>query len=137
MTFTTWKYQNFSEDAVSDPLVTGQGIDLDSDTLDTVLEYAFGHDPESHDSHESYRASQVTEENMNYLALTFRRRTSAIDLDYQVEVSDNLATWSTVSTQVGAVIDNGDGTETVTIRDDEAILANQERYIRIRVTVGL
>ena len=82
MTFTTWKYQNFSEDAVSDPLVTGQGIDLDSDTLDTVLEYAFGHDPESHDSHESYRASQVTEENMNYLALTFRRRTSAIDLDY-------------------------------------------------------
>ena len=114
-----------------------QGIDLDSDTLDTVLEYAFGHDPESHDSHESYRASQVTEENRNYLALTFRRRTSAIDLDYQVEVSDNLATWSTVSTQVGAVIDNGDGTETVTIRDDEAILANQERYIRIRVTVGL
>ena len=137
MTFTTWKYQNFAEDAVSDPLVTGPGIDLDTDTLDTVLEYAFGHDPELHDSHESYRASRVTEAGRDYLALTFRRRTSALDLDYQVEVSDNLATWSTVSTQVGATVDNGDGTETVTIRDREAILTRQERYIRIRVTVGL
>ncbi len=135
-TFATWKYQNFPEGAFSDPLVTGQGIDLDADTLDTVLEYAFGHDPELHDSHDSYRASRITESGNDYLAMTFRRRTNALDLTYLVEVSSNLTDWAIASTQFGAAVDNGDGTETVTIRDSEAILSQQERYIRIRVTIG-
>ena len=136
MTFASWKYQHFTEEEVSDPLVTGDPLDLDSDTLNTVLEYGFGRHPRSHDAGGSYRASIVTDGGADYLAMTFRRQKSTLDLSYLVEVSSDLSNWTTISTVVGIPVDNGDETETVTIRDNVEARSDTPRFGRITVTVN-
>ena len=136
MTFASWKYQHFTEEEVSNPLITGDSLDLDSDTLNTVLEYGFGRRPRSHDSGGSYRASIVTDHGTDYLAMTFRRQKSALDLTYLVEVSSDISNWSPISTVVGIPVDNGDGTETVTIRDNAEARSDTPRFGRITVTVN-
>jgi len=136
MTYTFWKYQHFTENEISDPLVTGDSLDLDSDTLGTVLEYGFGRNPRASDAAESYRASIVTDGGTDYLAMTFRRQKNSLDLTYLVEVSSNLSDWTTTNTLTGTPVDNGDGTETVTIRDNVVASHGTPRFGRITVTVG-
>jgi len=136
MTYTFWKYQHFTENEISDPLVTGDSLDLDSDTLGTVLEYGFGRNPRASDAAEGYRASIVTDGGTDYLAMTFRRQKNSLDLTYLVEVSSNLSDWTTTNTLTGTPVDNGDGTETVTIRDNVVASHGTPRFGRITVTVG-
>ncbi len=136
MTFASWKNQHFTEEEVSNPLVTGDSLDLDSDTLNTILEYGFGRHPRSHDAGGSYRASIVTDSGTDYLAMTFRRQKSTLDLAYVVEVSSDLSNWTPISTVVGIPVDNGDGTETVTIRDNVEARGDTPRFGRITVTVN-
>ena len=135
MTYAFWKYQHFTENEISDPLVTGDSLDLDSDTLGTVLEYGFGRNPRASDAGGSYRASIVTDGGTDYLAMTFRRQKNSLDLTYLVEVSSDLSDWTTVNTLTGIPVDNGDGTETVTIRDNLAASHDTPRFGRITVTV--
>ncbi len=135
MTYAFWKYQHFTENEISDPLVTGDSLDLDSDTLGTVLEYGFGRNPRANDAGGSYRASIVTDGGTDYLAMTFRRQKNSLDLTYLVEVSSDLSDWTTVNTLTGIPVDNGDGTETVTIRDNLAASHDTPRFGRITVTV--
>ena len=54
-------------------------------------------------------------------------------IEYIVEASNDLIQWDELSTEIGAPMDNEDGTETVTIRDTDPIDANTARYIRVRV----
>ena len=136
MTYAFWKYQHFTENEMSDPLVTGDSLDLDSDTLGTVLEYGFGRNPRTSDAAESYRASIVNDGGTDYLAMTFRRQKNSLDLTYLVEVSSDLSDWTTVNTLTGTPVDNGDGTETVTIRDNAAVSPDTPRFGRITVAVG-
>jgi hypothetical protein len=67
------------------------------------------------------------------LAITFTRWKKAVDLTYTVEVSDDVASWTEV-TNVASTVDNGDGTETVTITDSELLNDEVRRFIRINVS---
>ena len=136
MTFPFWKYQNFPEDSVSDPMVTGPSVDLDADMLDTVLEYGFGRNPTTHDVEENYRASLVAHGGTDYLALSFRRRRNALDLSYEVQFSSDLVSWTTSTEPFGSPLDNGDGTETITIRDHDPARSDSARYTRVKIIVG-
>jgi hypothetical protein len=62
-----------------------------------------------------------------------RRRRDAVDLTIAAEFGSDLALWSTVLQPVGAPIDHGDGSETVTY-EDPAPSAGQ-RFGRLRVTL--
>ncbi len=55
------------------------------------------------------------------------------DVDLRLESSTNLINWTTVS-NVESVVDNGDATESVTISDDELLVNNERKFIRVRVT---
>ena len=136
MTFPFWKYQNFPEDSVSDPMVTGPSVDLDADMLNTVLEYGFGRNPTTHDVEENYRASLVAHGGTDYLALSFRRRRNALDLSYEVQFSSDLVSWTTSTEPFGSPLDNGDGTETITIRDHDPARSDSARYTRVKIIVG-
>ena len=68
-----------------------------------------------------------------YLALTFRMQKNVLDLVYFVEASSGLDVWDQQGTQVGPAIDNGDGTESITIRDSVPINSTARRFVRLRV----
>ena len=111
-------------------------MDLDADTLNTVMEYGFGRNPTTSDAGNNYRASLVEYDGADYLALSFRRQKGALDLSYEVQFSNDLISWIPSEETVGEPRDNGDGTETVTIRDQIPASGNSNRYTRVRIAIG-
>lgn len=135
MTYQFWKNQNFTESELLDLAITGDTADLDGDGLSTVLEYALGFDPKVKNSDLGYSAALVGVSSDDYLSMTLRRQKNAIDLTYEVQVGTTLQGWVETILQVGAVSDNGDGTETITIRDTVSVANGEKRFIRLSVTV--
>ena len=70
-----------------------------------------------------------------YLTLSFSRPSNAAHLNYNVEVSSDLVQWdSGVGNTVDlSVIDNGGGSETVVVRDEQSVNTVPRRFIRLRV----
>lgn len=133
--FEYWKNQEFTQAQALDPLVVGELVDLDDDTLGTLLEYALGLDPEVADTDLGYSSLIASDGGSDYLALSFRRQKNTLDITYTVQVSDNLENWSPISQVVGTPVDNGDGTETVIVRDALAHPAGNQRFIRLSVAL--
>jgi len=67
------------------------------------------------------------------LTLSFRRLRLGSDLRYRAEVSPDLNDWTEVTTEVGAPMDNGDGTETVIMRDPLSTKDAPQRFMRLKV----
>jgi hypothetical protein len=67
------------------------------------------------------------------MALSFRRLKPGSDVIYRAMVSPDLNTWTDDTIQFGTPVDNGDGTETVIMRDllksDDAT----RRFMRLEV----
>ncbi len=132
--FETWLARYFDAAELADPAVSGPLADVDADSISTLLEYALGLDPKRGDAAGLPAGSLVDEGGEQYLALTFRRQRHAADLSYRVGATGDLADWGAEATiVVGAPQDNGDGTETVTIRDHAPLSAGSRRALRLEV----
>ncbi|HKJ90916.1 MAG TPA: family 16 glycosylhydrolase, partial [Oceanipulchritudo sp.] len=122
------------------------GLDTDGDGITNLFERAFGLDMFTPDP--PSRAPRVS---IDYasgpspLRLTYRRRvggsgSTGFDytkdgLTYRVRVSHDLLTWDNGASaveQVGATVNNGDGTETVTVRPSAAP-GEGHQFIRLEV----
>jgi hypothetical protein len=136
MTFVSWKYQEFTPAEFEDPLVTGPNLDLDGDDLNLVLEFGFGRDPQVAETMKNYTTSIVNDGGTDYFAFTFRRQKNALDVTYVVEISNDLVAWTTVTTMVGPPIDNGDSTESITVRDSAPTNVQSRRFARLSVVIG-
>lgn len=71
-----------------------------------------------------------------HLTLSFRRRIGIEGIGFVVETSTGLDDWqwgAGVVTQTGDPVDNGDGTETVTVRVLTAMEGEPSRFVRLRV----
>ena len=136
LTYEIWKNQTFTESELLDPTISGDSADFDKDGHETLLEYALGLDPKTPDNDLGYQASLAPVASNTHLALTFRKPTNAIDLNYEVQVSSTLTDWTATSLQVGTPTDNGDGTESLTIRDSASSDDNPQRFIRLQVTLS-
>ncbi|MGJ8696903.1 MAG: lamin tail domain-containing protein [Verrucomicrobiaceae bacterium] len=136
MTFEFWKNQTFTESDLLDPAITGNDADPDADGLNTLLEYALGLDPLTKDATLGYQSAFANADGNDYLSMTLRRQKNAIDLSYEIQVSSTLSGWDATTFQIGSASDNGDGTETITIRDFVAHLAGDQRFIRLHVTLN-
>ena len=77
----------------------------------------------------------VTETNVQggYLTTTFVRRKPPTDLTYTVQVSADLVTWATATTET-AITSLDATTELVTIRDNVLSGGQTKRFSRVRVT---
>ena len=128
--YAVWIDDHFTPAELNDSAISGALVDLEGDELSNLLEYAFGLDPKRDSTADAPSASVIG----NKLTITFDRWKKSIDLGYDVEVSDDLDTWTAVTTIVGTPIDNGDGTETVTISDTQLLSGDRQRFIRVRVT---
>lgn len=116
---------------------TGTGsytADNDGDGAVNLLEYAFAANPIINDGGKLPVMGKVNVSGIEYLSLTFVRRTGASSgITYTPQSSSDLADWSGVPVQVGTAANNGDGTETVTFRDTVSISSTAKRFLRVRV----
>lgn len=94
--------------------------DQEGDGVKNLLEFAFGMNPYAGGQRDRMpKGAEATHNSQRYLAISFRRRIGETSIAYEVEESDNLSTWTTLNIptqQVGLPVNNGDGTETVTVR---------------------
>lgn len=132
--FASWKYYYFTPAEIADPLLSGPNTDLDSDGIETLLEFALGLNPKVRSTGGLPTASRITSGPNDYLALSFRHQKNALDLSYRVEVSGDLITWSETTILVGMPTNNGDGTDLLTIRDTVPLNTSNRRFIRLSVT---
>ena len=134
LSYDAWRDRHFTAVELADPAISGDHANPDGDDSVNLLEYATGSDPKTADSNHAPTGSFVTVEGQSYFALTFRRLLLGYELNYVVEASEDLATWSPLTEPVGAPQLNPDGTHTVTIRDSAPANATNQRYLRLRVS---
>jgi hypothetical protein len=136
LTYQFWKYQNFSDAQLDDPLVSGDDADHDGDSLSTLFEYALGLNPSVADEALGYGVSIESVEGVDRQVMTFRRKSAAVDLVVNVEACGDLVQWTSQTGQVEPPADNGDGTTLVKIFDSEAVSGATKRFMRLKVQVA-
>lgn len=124
----------------SDALAAFSGdphVDGDDDGLTALLEHALGSsDADSTEGIQHFSTSVVQDSGKDYMALSFRRRLGADDLDYLVEVSSDLINWQSGSGQVvlHSQVHNGDGTVTETWRMLSEYATGSRQFMRLKVS---
>jgi uncharacterized repeat protein (TIGR03806 family) len=111
--------------------------DLDYDSLDDLLEYAFAGDPASGASPVMTLARDITAPPDNLAILYTRPEGGRADISYILQCSDSLGTWTDVSGIDPSITPNGDGTETVRYEHLETLPAASGPRCMFRVTVRL
>ncbi len=132
--FTGFTGAHFTPAERADPLVSGPAADPDGDGVPNLLEYAFGTDPRQGSRASFPQSRLVTVGAGQHAALTYTRLKGATDLSFVPEFSnspDNAGFTASAFTQV-SLVDNGDGTETLTVRDNTPS-GSQARFVRLRV----
>lgn len=129
----TWESAN-----LLDPNVSNVDVDTDSDGRTDFLEYAFGGDPQAADPGRSPLIGVFPIEGSEFLSLTFSRRQFS-PLIYRVWASTDLSSWEEVAIEpnlIGSPLDQGDGTERVTVRSGLKIAgsnADSAGFMKIEV----
>ncbi len=122
--------------------------DPDGDGIVNLNEFALGGDPTTGDPFTHPVSTLVEVNGVRYLEVSHRRRCggtgdsvsgySVGDLYYRVEVTDDLGAeiWESGSEwfeQIGTPVDNGDGTETVTLRLKLPVFGQTVYYVHLYV----
>lgn len=128
--FQSWQMLHFSEAELADPAISGPDVDLVNDGISNLLKYAFGLDPRAQGP---FATMPLIATDGGQFHLSFRRLKDAEDLEYTPQSSTDLARWQALTVQVGAPVDNRDGTETVTFRDDNP---GSQKFGRLRVSLS-
>ena len=146
-TFTSWLTDFLPEDYEGeiDP-------DLDGDRLLNLVEYAIDADPTVPSDAKAPFVSSVIVDGQTYLELKYRRRRdtgtdesvgqTALGRTYhgattKVEHTTDLENWETsydVFTVIGSPADNGDGTETITVRTTDPLDTSPRQFMKLSVT---
>ncbi|MCF7676310.1 MAG: CotH kinase family protein, partial [Akkermansiaceae bacterium] len=110
-----------------------------SSSLSNLLAYAVGADLTPTPEAALPTLVIVDEGGTAYPALRYRARRDTGDVTCAVEVSDDLVRWQSggaFTTQVGAPQDNGDGTDTLTVRSLHSVASKPTQFLRLRVALS-
>lgn len=134
--FDFWRGTHFTPLELADGNISGDLADPDGDGLSNLLEFGLALPPRTASGSNPPASTVQNISGSDYLTLTFKRRTPALDLTYSVQTnSGTLATpdWVSNAVQVGTATNNGDGTETVTYRDTATLSGASRRFMRVQV----
>ena len=132
--FAGWLRENFTALELADPLAIGELADGDGDGIATLMEFALGLDPNLPDPPWVLPAgARVGLAGDDYMALGFRRLKPGSDVTYRAMVSPDLNVWTGDTVVFGTPVDNGDGTETVIMRDLLKSGEAPRRFMRLEV----
>ena len=115
----------------------GSTDDPDGDGIANLAEFAYGTHPNDVGSTHAPFGVLVSPLGNQHYAIRWQRSPSAVGLTTTVEISSNLVDWhfGPGHTEPVGVTANGDGTETITVRDASLPDAEPRRYFRLRFEV--
>lgn len=120
--FDAWRFANFTSTELGNSAVSGETADPDADQLANLIEYALALMPKSPNS------SPVIQTDIGgYLALSVAKNTSATDITWGAEASDDLILWNpaVIVTDTQAAFE---------ARDLVLMNAAAKRFIRLKIT---
>lgn len=129
--FERWQEQHFTEAELADPEISGDVADASGDGVPNILKYALNLDPREA-SREGLPEISVEED---FLTFRYTQSSSATDLAFEVEASDDLVSWRSADGEVEVIsrVDEGD-TWSVTVRDKTPFPESARRFMRLRVS---
>ncbi len=137
LTFLGWRALNFTAAELADPLISGPDADLDQDGRSNFFEFALGTAPDDYLNRNMLPEGGIVEDGgAFYLSLTYTEWAGASGVTYTVQRSDDLVNWMTgpgFMLEVGAPIDNGDGTRTRTFRSTTPLDNQPRQFIRLQM----
>jgi hypothetical protein len=135
MDFDLWRAQQLPEATEESALLAG--LDPDRDGLPNLVEYAFGLDPNQADSAEARSVLPQARVRDGHLTIEFRKRVAAVDLEYTVEVSDDLRTWRAGGREFEeiSIPEFSARPEMVVLREGTPIRTAPQRYLRVKVGI--
>ena len=140
-----WRIANFTAadlaNLAKESTVWGNLADPDNDGLDNLLEYALGQSPLVA---QTGGLPTLGTSSGGRMTLTFQRDPSLTDIDYIVEASPDLTSWTPIATSTGggamhklegafAVAETGASLKAVTVEDGELISEASKRYFRLKI----
>ena len=130
-----WRADYFSEAELLDATISGSLADADSDGVSNLLEHVFGTDPRDASSIDLPSVAIVSDGGETYAELSYRLRQGLTGFRIRIEASSDLTEWRNADGNftIQSDLDNGDGTSTLTARDENSVGAQLGRYFRIRV----
>jgi len=133
----SWRFGRFSPADLSNALVSGDSADPDGDAIKNLMEYALDLDPKSSNALSGFFARIENVSGADALVVTHKRRKAPRDIDYVVEGSSDLASWTSGAgvAQEISVTDDGNGTtETVRLRVmSDVTQSGGRRFVRLKV----
>ena len=137
MPFSNWQSQWFTAE---ESAISGISIDADGDGMSNGMEYALARNPRSPDSSGTFSSAiEMDGASGPFLTLSFRRSSSVQSTTFTPEVIATLGgSWLSGSgntSQVGSIITNNDGTNTLKFRDTVPVSGAIQRHMRLRLTL--
>ncbi|MFN0130312.1 MAG: lamin tail domain-containing protein [Verrucomicrobiales bacterium] len=126
--FNAWQLQHFSAAELADPALSGPSADPAGTGIPHLLRYAAGFPPHTTTPPPHPTVSQ----SQNSLVLDFRRLSRTPDLEWSLESSSSLTTWSPVPVAPVVLQSHNDATETV--RWSIPLLDSPTPFLRLRIT---
>ena len=129
--YSDWAILNFTPSELNDPLISGPEADPDNDGLNNLAEFYFNGEPRN----PGPSPGTIGQRN-GVVSLSFTRRTSAAALtDMQLYSSTDLITWNADPlAEVTTIVDNGDGSETVTLSSSAGPGTHERLFLRLQLS---
>lgn len=132
--FAEWQQSHFSPEDLNDESVSGPTADPEGFGIPNLMRYALKLNPDAPD-HQVLPSPQVVENNgEKHLSFTYQRSTAAKDIDFLIETSTDLVTW-TPATDLDVEVSSAGNQTTVTARDPNPLSASAPRFLRLRLTL--
>jgi len=136
--YQSWAGTYFSAGQLSDPTVSGLTAKVAGDSMSNLLKYALGLNPNVNGFSQMPAVTVQGSAGARYLQISYRQQKSATDITYTVQVCGDVSGWQSgtgYTAPVDSPADNGDGTQTVVVRDVITSGPSQpRRFIRLQVT---
>lgn len=133
-----WNIAHFTLEELTDPLLSGETADFDSDGLINFVEYAANRTPKSPETNAPLQAviEVNTNDSLKHVTFTYQRWLPPTDVAYAAAFSTNLLTWQTGTNaiqEISVTPDANNLTETVKAQVVAPWPATAPQFITVRV----
>jgi alpha-L-arabinofuranosidase len=131
--YENWRAQYFTAAELDNPSISGDGADPDGDGIPNLVEFAFNLNPRlaSHTSLPRGFVQNVS--GQDYFHIQYTQRNAPAGVQYLLQTSPDLFSWSAASFTPVSSTDNGDGTSLVTVRLQNPITGTPHQFVRVAI----